>query len=177
MNGITIPIRMKGTKDVIDTPIFTGMILFEQGLGDYVPANQYEEEALKVLLRIRMKNNIQTYEEPDLPVGTEEKIKGWKDVNDPVKQELRSELKPILESLGWNPEKGYITMQEIHNVCIVSKNPIIKKHYHSIAPRIREFVRMGIMRRVLKDGKEVAGHYQIVKERWGEYPLKIKNKT
>lgn len=175
--SITIPIRMKGTKDVIQTPLFTGMILFEQGLGDYVPVNEYEEEAWKVLMGIRMKNKIRVYEEPELPEDIEKKLEGWKDVNDPVKIELRSELKPILESIGWNPKKGYFTMSEIHEVCMKSSNAIIKKHYHSISSRIREFVRAGIMRRVLKDGVEMRGHYQIVRERWKDYPLKIDVKT
>ena len=173
---------MTETKAVIDTPIFTGMILLEQGLGEIVGRDEQEEEAIKKLMDIRaLRDHVVANREQDIPDGTEEKIKDNQNPNSLTKQTLRMEMKPIIENMYARAEKGdrnYITMKEIHDECSRRDNQFTKKHIHSVSSRIREWVRLGMMRRITKDGKEIDGHYQIVWKTWlKDFSKKIPEKT
>ena len=98
---------MTETKAVIDTPIFTGMILLEQGLGEIVGRDEQEEEAIKKLMDIRaLRDHVVANREQDIPDGTEEKIKDNQNPNSLTKQTLRMEMKPIIENMYARAEKG-----------------------------------------------------------------------
>jgi len=175
---------MTETKAVIETPIFTGLILLEEGLGELVGRDEQEEEAIKKLMKIRevrdhaITNHALSTREQNIPDGTEEKIKDNKNVNSETKQTLRLEMKPIIERLYSITNNGYITMKEIHDECSNPWNEYTKKHIHSVSSRIREWIRLGMMRRITKDGKEIDGHYQIVWDVWNrDFSKKIPEKT
>jgi len=182
MSVRTIRMRMTESKEVIETPIFTGMILLEEGLGELVGRDEQEEEAIKKLMNIRaLRDHVVAKREQDIPDGTEKKIKDDKNVNSETKQTLRMEMKPIIENMyqeAVRSNKNFITMQEIHEECSRSDNLFTKKHIHSVSSRIREWIRLGMMRRITKDGKEIDGHYQIVWDVWNrDFSKKIPEKT
>jgi len=154
MSERTIRMRMTETKAVIETPIFTGLILLEEGLGELVGRDEHEEEAIKKLMKIREEReraitiHALSNREQDIPAGTEEKIKDNRDPNSETKQTLRLEMKPIIENMYARAEKTtskFITMKEIHDECMRSDNLFTQKHIHSVSSRIREWVRLGMI--------------------------------
>ena len=182
MSERTIRMKMTETKAIIDTPIFTGLILLEQGLGEFVGRDQHEEEAIKKLMNVRaLRDHVVATRDQAIPPGTEDKIKDNHDVNSETKQTLRLEMKPIIENMYQEAERnkrGFITMNEIHDECSSSSNEYTKKHIHSVSARIREWVRLGMMQRITFNGKEIDGHYQIVWQVWNrDFSKKIPVKT
>jgi len=158
-------IKVKETGEVIDAPQYTGFLMFEMGIGDLYSDNPEEKASIDRLLQVRKEKFPIEPKWPKIPDDNVwDDIADQKDPNSPTKKKLRIRIKELIENVAWN--KPYFTNNEIFKASQNSNDEFLKEHLQSVPPRIRELYKLGFLKRVIKDGKEVNGHYIIVKENW-----------